>query len=395
MAAIAQANTQRWFVTVAKQEWLKQMGGMLEILNEGVGIADDAGHILFVNQCMERLLGSPRSTLIGKTAEAFYSGEDYQFTLKRMARIKGVGYDRYEFFVPDSDGTRVPVIISGRELRAPDGSPFLVFTCTDISQQKKAEQSLREANAQLESRAEEIDRELAIASRVQQSLAPQPLRWGRVAIETYYKPVRTIGGDFGLVFPFDSRQLDLLVCDISGHGISSALLANRIYTETVSLLRHGMEPDEMLRILNRFVIEDIKVDGFIFTMGAARLDLSRQLFYAGAGHPPALVISSSGEVRRLESLGFVLGRLAEAVPEKAIEGFNLSAGDRLMLYSDGLIEVWNEDGEILGVEGLEKIALKAATLSLRAMREAIIEEVNSYSAGPLHDDITLILAEIR
>jgi PAS domain S-box-containing protein len=381
---------------IAKQQrWLKQMEGMFETLNEGVGIADDAGHILFVNKCMERLLGSPRSTLIGKTADAFYSGEDYQFTLERMARIKGVGYDRYEFFVPDSDGTRVPVIISGRELKAPDGSPFLVFTCTDISLQKKAEQRLREANAQLESRAEEIDRELAIASRVQQSLAPQPLRWGPVAIETYYKPVRTIGGDFGLVFPWD-RQLDLLVCDISGHGISSALLANRIYTETVSLLRHGMEPDEMLRLLNRFVIEDIKVDGFVFTMGAARLDFSgRQLVYAAGGHPPAFLISPCGDVRRIESLSTVLGRLEEAVPEKAVEEFKLSAGDRLMLYSDGLTEVWNESDEILGVEGLERIVCKADTASLHDMREAIIDGVNAYSFGPLRDDVTLILAEIR
>ena len=381
---------------IAKQEWLKQMEGIFEILNEGVGIADDAGHILFVNKCMERLLGSPRSTLIGKTAEAFYSGEDYQFTLERMARIKGFGYDRYEFFVPGSDGTRVPVIISGCELKAPDGNPFLVFTCTDISQQKKAEQSLREANVQLESRAQEIDRELAIASRVQESLAPQPLHWGLVAVETFYKPVRTIGGDLGLVFPFDGRHLDLLVCDISGHGISSALLANRIYTETVSLLRHGMEPDEMLRALNRFVIEDIKLDGFIFTMGAARLDLSgRRLVYAAGGHPPAFLISPCGDVRRIESLSTVLGRLEEAVPEKAIEEFKLSAGDRLMLYSDGLTEVWNENDEILGVEGLEKIIRKADAASLHDMRESIIEGVNSYSAGPLRDDVTLILAEIR
>ena len=73
----------------------------------------------------------------------------------------------------------------------------------------------------------------------------------------------------------------------------------------------------------------------------------------------------------------------------------LSAGDRLMLYSDALIEVWNDDGEILGVEGLERIVRKAAGSPLAAMREAIIEGVNSYSAGPLHDDVTLILAEIR
>lgn len=185
---------------------------------------------------------------------------------------------------------------------------------------------------------------------------PQPLHWGRVAVETFYKPVRTIGGDFGLVFPFDGTHLNLLVCDISGHGISSALLANRIYTETVSLLRHGMEPDEMLRALNRIVIEDIMVEGFIFTMATARLDFSaRQLVYAGGGHPPAFLISSSGKVRRIKPLGTVLGRIAEAVPESAAEEFKLSAGDRLMLYSDGLTDVWNGNDEILGVEGLERI----------------------------------------
>ena len=381
---------------IAKPEWLEPMEGILEVLNEGVGITDDTGHVLFVNQCMERLLGAPRAALIGKAADAFYSGKDYEFTLERRARIKGGGYDRYEFFIPHADGKRVPVIISARELEAPDGSPFLVFTCTDISQQKKAEQNLREANAQLKNRADEIDRELAIASRVQESLAPHPLHWGRVAVETFYKPVRTIGGDFGLVIPSDGRHLDLLVCDISGHGISSALLANRIYTETISLLRHEMEPDEMLRTLNRFVIEDIKVDGFIFTMGAARLDFSgRKLVYTAGGHPPAFLISPSGDVRRAESLSTVMGRLEEAVPEKAIKEFKVSAGDRLMLYSDGLTDVWNGNDDILGVEGLEKIVGKAATASLHDMREAIIEGVNSYSAGPLRDDITLILAEIR
>lgn len=226
-------------IIAKQQEWLKQMEGILEILTEGVGITDDTGHVLFVNQCMERLLGAPRAAIIGKAADAFYSGKEYEFTLERRARIKGGGYDRYEFFVPHADGTRVPVIISARELEAPDGSPFLVFTCTDISQQKSAEQSLRQAYAKLECRAEEINRELAIASRVQKSLAPRPLHWGRVVVETFYKPVHMIGGDFGLVFPFDGSHLDLVVCDISGHGISSALMANRIYTETVSLLRHG------------------------------------------------------------------------------------------------------------------------------------------------------------
>jgi PAS domain S-box-containing protein len=345
---------------------------------------------------MERLLGMSRSELIGKTVETFYAKEDYKVIQGRMALVKGAGYDRHEFFVPRPDGTRIPVIFSSRELEAPDGGRFAVITCTDISEQKKAEQSLRDAHSQLKRWAEEIDRDLVLASRVQQSLAPRPLYWGRLVVETYYKPVNTIGGDFGLVAPHNGSQLDLLVCDVSGHGISSALLANRIYTETVSLLGHGMEPEEMLRTLNRFVLEQIGVAGFMFTMAEARLDQSgRKLIYAGAGHPPALLISPSGELRRLEPRSAVLGAIEDAVPRNGTEEFKLSAGDRLMLYSDGLLEVWDHEDEMLGVEGLEKIVCSATALPLHAMRQAIIDGITSYSAGPVHDDITLILAEVH
>jgi serine phosphatase RsbU (regulator of sigma subunit) len=100
-------------------------------------------------------------------------------------------------------------------------------------------------------------------------------------------------------------------------------------------------------------------------------------------------------LRLLEPCGTVLGVFEDAVPQDGSQAFKLSAGDRLMLYSDGLIEVWNREDEMLGVKGLEKIARSAAALPLPAMRQAIIERVNSYSAGPVHDDITLILVEVR
>jgi PAS domain S-box-containing protein len=383
-------------VKVEKPDWLEQMEGILETLNEGVLIADDCQRILFANECMERLTGMPRSALIGRTPDAFYQGEDLERLQQQRALGLARGENRYESFLPRPDGGRVPVVVSARILEDPDGRMFAVVTFTDITEQKKAEQSLRDANAQLERRAEEIDRELALASRVQQSLAPQALQWGRVAVETYYMPVRTIGGDFGLVVPHGDSHLDLLICDVSGHGISSALLANRIYTETVSMLRRGVHLGDMLRKLNKFVVQQIGISGFMFTMAAARLDeTGRQLSFAAAGHPPALLISPSGELRQLEPRSTVLGAIEEAVPENATDDFELSTGDRLMLYSDGLTEVWNSDDEMLGVEGLGEIVRNAAAFPLPAMREAIIQGVNSYSAEPVHDDVSLVLVEVQ
>ena len=382
-------------MSVEKPDWLEQMEGILETLNEGVLIADDCEHILFINECMEKLAGVPRSAIIGKTAAALYSGDDYEYLQKQRARGKQEGHNRFEFFIPRSDGTRVPVVVSARVLEDPDGRMFVVVTFTDITEQKEAERKLREANLQLQRRAEEIQRDLVLAARVQQSLAPRTLEWGHALVETYYKPVHSIGGDFGLVSPHD-RHLDLLICDVSGHGISSALLANRIYTETVSLLRSGSHSGKLMHRLNEFVVHQIGISGFMFTMAAARLDeAGRALVYAAGGHPPAFLISPSGELRQLEGRATILGAIEDAVPEESTDAFKLSPGDRLMLYSDGLTDVWDAQGEMLGIEGLGDMAKRAAKLPLPAMREAIIKGVVGFSAAPVHDDMSLVLLEVR
>ncbi len=99
----------------------------------------------------------------------------------------------------------MPVIVSSRRLEDPDGREFAIVTFTDISDQKSAEAQLRDANIRLEERQKEMEEDLALAARVQQSLAPKSIVWGGLRVDTYYHPVRTIGGDFGLVSPLDER----------------------------------------------------------------------------------------------------------------------------------------------------------------------------------------------
>lgn len=377
-------------------EWLQQMESILEVLNEGVVIVDDQLRVVFANETLIRLGQYERGELQGRSPDAIFPRKDLPYIVRQHESTHRYGRHRNEFYLPRKDGEKMPAIFSGRTIQGPDGREYVVLTITDISAQKRIEEQLRTFNELLESRQREIEAELVLAARVQQSLAPRSLVWKNIAIEAYYNPAGTIGGDFGLVVPHGDTHLDLLVCDVSGHGISSALLANRIYTETVDLLRNGTGLDEMLRTLNRFVKDQIGPIGFMFTVAAARLEeAGGKLNFAAAGHPAALLISSSGEVRQLESRSTVLGALDNAVPLVASEEFELSAGDRLVLYSDGLTEVWNGEGEMLEVEGLEKIVRGVAALPLPAMRQAIIEGVNSYSAGPVQDDVTLVLVEVR
>jgi PAS domain S-box-containing protein len=382
---------------IEKPSWLEQMEGILETLNEGVLISDDCQRILFANECMEELTGLPRASLVGRTPACFYQGADLAKIEQQRERRRAEGRGRFEHFIPREGGkVRIPVVIGAREIEDPDGRVFMVLTFTDISQQKQAEESLRDANVKLEARAQEIEVELALASRVQQSMTPQGVRWGGVEVETYYLPARTIGGDFGAVTPLENGRLDLLVGDVSGHGIGSALVANRIYTETMNLLKSGSELPDLLRMLNSFVLQQIRTPGFYFTMAAARLEnMGKTLSFEGGGHPPALWVKRSGECRRLESRSAVLGALEDVVETGPPARYELEPGDRLALYTDGLTEVFDEKEEMLGIDGLSEIVRTSARLPLAEMKGAIVEQVGEFRHGPVQDDMSLVLVEIH
>jgi len=257
------------------------MEGILEVLNEGVGITDDTGHVLLSTSAWSDFLALARDTH-WKGRRCFYSGKRIRVHVGEKGSNEGWWLRPIRILRSHADGTRVPVIISARELAAPDGSPFLVFTCTDISQQKKAEQNLREQIAQLKNRADEMTR-AGHASRVQESLGPQPFT-GTCASETFYKPVRTIGG-ISLVIPF--RRHSTLIARLRHfcHGISSA--CGHLFIRRPFRYCARMEPDE--NAADSKSLCDRRHQGRCFTFTMVQhdwisVDASSSM---PPGHPPA------------------------------------------------------------------------------------------------------------
>jgi PAS domain S-box-containing protein len=382
-------------IKIEKPEWLAQMEAVLEVLNEGVIVANERQQILFANTRFLEMTGVSHEELTHFDPLQFYSSQEWDFLSQQTDVAFRAGRNRHTFVLPGKGGGRLPVIVSSRTIEN-SGAKFRIATYTDISEQIRAEEELRAANAKLQARQMEIEEDLRLAARVQRSLAPKSLAWDCMSVDAFYHPVHSIGGDFALVNSLDQDHLSLLVCDVSGHGIGSALVANRIYSETTAHLRSGMPFIDMFGELNRFLIEDIAGSGMFVTLAAARIDARRRsMVFAGAGHPPAMLARPGQTPMLLESRSMILGALPDAVDATANLEVQLQPDDRIVLYTDGISEVFNSRGKMLGIEGLQEIVRQTSSLPAQEMKQGILDGVAAWREGPPTDDVSLMLVHVR
>jgi PAS domain S-box-containing protein len=387
--------TSRDSLEAEKPEWLAQMETVLEVLNEGVIVADDRHRILFANSRFVEMTGIRQRELIEFDPSRFYSSEERDFLKQQVDVAFQAGHNRYSFVLPRKGGGRLPVIISSRTFEI-SGDRFGIVTFTDISEQVQAEEELRSANGELQSRQMEIEEDLRLAARVQNSLVPRSLVWDTLSVDAFYHPVHSVGGDFALVNSADHEHLSLLVCDVSGHGIGAALVANRIYSETSAHLRSGMPFLTMFEELNRFLIEDIAGSGMFATMAAARIDAHRgSMVFAGAGHPPAMLARRDQNPLLLESRSMILGALPQAVETESTEEVQLQPDDRIVIYTDGITEVFDSRGEMLGIAGVREIVRQTSSLPAEEMKQGILDGVAAWRNGPPTDDVSLMVVHVR
>jgi PAS domain S-box-containing protein len=194
-------------VNIKTPDWLRQMESILEELNEGVVIVDEQLRVVFANEALTRMGQYERGEIEGRTPDAIFPTTDIPYIMRQHESGQSYGRSRIEFYLPRKNGEKIPAIFSGRLIQAPGGQEYVLLIVTDISAQKRVEEQLRESNAQLEKRQMEIEAELSLAARVQQSLAPRSLVWNDLAVDAYYSPARTIGGDFGVVLPQSSPDV--------------------------------------------------------------------------------------------------------------------------------------------------------------------------------------------
>lgn len=251
-------------------------------------------------------------------------------------------------------------------------------------------------SVQKEERLAAINKELEIARQIQAGLLPDhDVAAAGLRIATRYVPVSSVAGDFYDFLHTDGAGLGVLIADVAGHGVPAALSASMVKIAIRAQAEHARRPAEVLAGLNSTLCGNVQ--GQFVTAGYVYLDVNKnQLAYAGAGHPPLLVWRArEKKALAIEENGLFLG----AFPDCAYKDvtFNFEPGDRCVLYTDGILEAPNAQGEEFGNQRLREFLASHAQLPAQEFCDALLSSIDRWCGRreneDQHDDLTLVAVD--
>jgi sigma-B regulation protein RsbU (phosphoserine phosphatase) len=236
-------------------------------------------------------------------------------------------------------------------------------------------------------------REFEDARLIQRGLLPAAMpQAAGVQLASSWQPANGVGGDCFDALTFAGGGVGLTIADVAGKGVPAALLMSNLQAAVRAFAQEGTAPGSVCTSVNRLLCRNMASGRFV-TFCYVRIDTAaRRLTYANAGHNPPLLIRGDGSVGLLGPTGTVLGVFAESAYEQG--DFAIAAGDRLILYTDGITEGRNPDGDEFGEDRLTATATRHRGLPAEDMLSAMLREVEAFNAGKYEDDATLIVAAL-
>jgi sigma-B regulation protein RsbU (phosphoserine phosphatase) len=243
-----------------------------------------------------------------------------------------------------------------------------------------------------------LENELSIASEVQNQLFPQKVpSLNGVELEAINKAARTVSGDYYDFIQLSPTHLAIALADISGKGISAALLMASLQAALRSQLlspdSEKMSTADLVARLNMHMVRNTADDRFATFFIAVYDSATRTLRYTNAGHLPGFLISN-GKSKHLDKGGMVLGVVEDYVYE---EGSVIVPPNALLVeYSDGLVEPENVYGEEFGIRRLQEAAIRAQSSAPRVVGQSLMMAAEEWAGTPEQaDDMTVVVARLR
>lgn len=335
--------------------------------------------------------------------------------------IRGLGGEDYVYFILLTSKTEAGEVATGLDAGADD---FLTKPITGeelrariASGQRliRMQVQLREKNRLLEQALGSlerihgaIDRDLVEARKLQLGLVRErQRRFGGSEVHLVLRPSGHVGGDLVGCFPIGDRQVGIYAIDVSGHGITSALMTARLagllsaVTADLNIaivLRDdgqvdALDPADLAALLNRLLLEEMRTEIY-FTLAYAVVDLDTgRVALVQAGHPHPAILRRTGAVEFLGQGGLPVGLIAAAGYD-TVEA-RLGPGDRLVFLSDGITEATDPDGRMMDDQTLRQTLGEVARCDGAAFAEALVARVTAFGDGRIADDVSVICLDYR
>jgi sigma-B regulation protein RsbU (phosphoserine phosphatase) len=385
----------------------------LEATAEGIVITDalhKQNPIIYANAGFERLTGYTAAEVLGSNCRFLQGTDTDPATREELSRAIRERYPcTVEILNYRKDGSRFWNRLSVTPIRDDGGGvTHFIGVQSDVTERREAEAALRAAKSELEVVNENIHHDLDTAARIQRALLPMSLpQPPGFRFAWHFLPSAQLAGDTLNVLWLGPDQVALYIADVSGHGVSAALLSVTLSRwlsttpEQLSLLTPDSasptgyrisSPAEVAERLNQQFPFDART-GQYFTLIYGILTLSSLDFrYVSAGHPPVVHVPHGQTARALQTEGFPIGLVRSPGYEENI--VHLSPGDRLMLVTDGLTEAADTTGEQFGLARVIDAAEASRGHLLESQLDHIVESARQWCACPaFDDDVSLVAVE--
>ena len=262
----------------------------------------------------------------------------------------------------------------------------------DISRRK-----IFAAGKEIDEKSALMAKELELAKKIHKSIIPHSVNNKLADIAVMYKPMFYMGGDYAKFHFIDNDKLLFIVADVTGHGVCSALLANRVHAEIERLVRgDDLSPGTVLKELDEFINKDFGKMGFFLTAFCGLLDFSsNKLIYSNYGHPPQILLQSKeNSIVLMQPQTFLMGIGMDA---SSIHNNDIAfePGDRLILFTDGIIEARDSSKQEFGSKRLEDFVQDNNILDVETFNQALIKKLDDFQAGVQDDDIFLLTIQTK
>jgi len=209
-----------------------------------------------------------------------------------------------------------------------------------------------------------------------------------------FEPSRDLSGDYYDLIPLGPRRCGLVIADVSGKGAEAAIQTIRAKHLLRSFAMSGHPPREVLRLLNAHLSWDDPEEGRQITVFYAEADLAtRRLYYACAGHEPALLWHPEGAIRVLQADGILLGAVQQATFEEL--SVEVPEGTTLLMYTDGITEARSSSSVFFGPERLSETVrqygMGEKALSAQSLADRLYKKVRKFAEDRLNDDLSVLV----